>query len=96
MKELDLLLGGGLDRGTSNLLLGPAGTGKSTVATQYVHAALQRGERVAMFNFDESAGTLRARALGIGISLDPYLEQGLLTMRQIESGASCARESSPT
>ena len=67
---LDALLGGGPDRGTSTLLVGPAGTGKSTIAVQYAVAAASRGDHAAIFAFDESSATLEARttALGIGWS----------------------------
>jgi circadian clock protein KaiC len=60
--QLDSLLGGGLPTGTSTLLLGPAGTGKSTVATQFATAAAARGERAALFVFDENIGTFRSRS----------------------------------
>lgn len=85
VKELDLLLGGGLDRGTSSVILGPAGTGKSSVATQFAKAALARGERVAAFTFDENVGTFLARAEGMGTTLSSALESGLMHLRQIDS-----------
>jgi circadian clock protein KaiC len=64
--ELDTLLGGGLDRGTSTLLIGPAGVGKSSLAAQYTFAALTRGEQVAYFVFDESIRTLLTRSAKLG------------------------------
>jgi circadian clock protein KaiC len=67
--ELDSLLGGGLERGTSALLVGGAGVGKSSIAVTYAVGAAQRGERVAMFAFDEGLGTLFARAAGLGVNL---------------------------
>lgn len=82
--DLDQLLGGGLERGTSTLLVGPAGSGKSNTAIQYVHAALKRGDVATMFNFDENSGTFFARAEGIGIELQPFVEQGLLGVRQVD------------
>lgn len=85
VKELDLLLGGGLDRGTSSVILGPAGTGKSSVATQFAKAALARGERVAAFTFDENVGTFLARAEGMGTTLSSAIESGLMHLRQIDS-----------
>jgi len=81
---LDSLLGGGLERGTSTLLIGGAGVGKSSIAVTYAVAAAQRGERVAMFAFDEGLGTLFARAAGLGIDLQEYVKQGLVTVQQID------------
>jgi circadian clock protein KaiC len=82
--ELDTLLGGGLERGTSALLVGGAGVGKSSIAVTYAVGAAQRGERVAMFAFDEGLGTLFARAAGLGIDLQSYVDQGLITVQQID------------
>ena len=59
--------GGGPDRGTSTLLMGPAGSGKSTIAVQYAVAAAERGDHAAIFAFDESVGTLEARTAALGI-----------------------------
>jgi circadian clock protein KaiC len=81
---LDNLLGGGLPTGTSTLLLGPAGTGKSTVATQFAVAAAQRGERAAIFVFDENIGTFRSRSRKLGIAVEPALENGLISVQQID------------
>ena len=82
--ELDTLLGGGLERGTSALLVGGAGVGKSSIAVTYAVGAAQRGERVAMFAFDEGLGTLFARAAGLGVNLQGYVDQGLITVQQID------------
>jgi circadian clock protein KaiC len=68
LKGLDALLGGGLERGTSTLISGAAGSGKSTIALQVASAAVARGERAAMFLFDESPTTLLTRARGLGIA----------------------------
>jgi circadian clock protein KaiC len=84
MPELDALFGGGADRGTATLLLGPAGTGKSNVATQYAVAAAERGERVAMYIFDERTQTLLRRAEGLGLDLEGHLEAGRVEIRQID------------
>ncbi|HET9395862.1 MAG TPA: ATPase domain-containing protein, partial [Nitrospiraceae bacterium] len=65
--ELNALLGGGVERGSSMLILGPAGTGKSLLALTFVDAALRRGEKAAMFVFDEELGLLFERAKGLGI-----------------------------
>lgn len=81
---LDSLLGGGLVRGTNALLIGPAGAGKTSTATCAATAALQRGERVAYFVFDEGLPTLLTRSAALGMNLQPHLESGLLTLRQID------------
>ncbi|HTE21278.1 MAG TPA: ATPase domain-containing protein [Armatimonadota bacterium] len=81
---LDALLGGGLDRGTSTLLIGPAGSGKSTVASQYAVAAAQRGERAAIFSFDESLDTLRARSTALGMPLQEQMDEGRMIVQQID------------
>lgn len=83
---LDSLLGGGLDRGTSCLLMGPAGSGKSSLALQYVAAAADRGEKAAVFTFDESLTTLLARTAGMGIDLASHIAAGLVTVRQVDPG----------
>jgi circadian clock protein KaiC len=82
--EFDKLLGGGLPAGTSTLLLGPAGTGKSTVAAQFATAAAERGERAALFIFDENMGTFRSRSKKLGMSVDKSLGAGTLTIQQVD------------
>src|SRR6185437_15672468 len=82
--ELDTLLGGGLERGTSALLVGGAGIGKSSIAVTYAVGAASRGEPVAMFAFDEGLGSLFARAAGLGIPLREYVDRGLITIQQID------------
>lgn len=84
VRELDTLLGGGPDRGTSTLLIGPAGSGKSTVAVQYAVAAAQRGDHAAIFAFDESVATLRARTAGLGIALRDCLDAGTVKIQQVD------------
>ena len=81
---LDELLGGGLDRGTSNLILGPAGCGKTTLCSQYLLAALERGEAVSSFLFEESTLGFLQRASGMGMSFDEHVESGLLELRQVD------------
>jgi circadian clock protein KaiC len=83
--QLDALLGGGVDRGTSMLVLGAAGVGKSTLATQFAVAAARRGEKAALFIFDETVRTFRARAEKLGLSMAALLNDGHLTLRQIDS-----------
>jgi len=82
--ELDALVGGGIARGTSMLIMGPAGSGKSTLSMQYVCAAMERGEHAAMFLFDEGLETMLARADGVGIDLRRWIDNGALTPRQID------------
>lgn len=82
--ELDRLLGGGVDRGTSTLLMGPAGSGKSTVAVRYALAAAQRGEPAAMFCFDESIETLEHRCKALNMELRPFLDSGKISLCQID------------
>jgi circadian clock protein KaiC len=82
--ELDTLLGGGLERGTSTLLIGGAGVGKSSIAVTFAVAAAARGEHVVMFAFDEGLGTLFSRAAGLGVPLRDYVEQGAIDLQQID------------
>ncbi|PWT81426.1 MAG: circadian clock protein KaiC [Acidobacteria bacterium] len=82
--ELDSLLGGGLDRGSSALLMGPAGSGKTTICSQYLIAALDRGERVACYLFEESPETFLKRADGLRMNFRPHLESGLFELVQAD------------
>lgn len=82
--ELDQLLGGGFDRGTSALLMGPVGSGKSALATQHAVAAAARGERVAVFTFDEGLEVLLGRSASIGMDLAPHLASGMVRVQQID------------
>ncbi len=82
--EFDAMLGGGLDLGTSLLLLGPAGAGKSTLGMQLALSAAHNGERAAFFTFDERLETMRQRARGIGQDLEAQLEKGLITVQTVD------------
>lgn len=82
--EFDRLLGGGIDFGTSTLLAGPPGSGKSSLAAQFVSAHTARGGRAAMFVFDEGAPTMLARARSLGMDLDTPLESGQLLLQQVD------------
>jgi circadian clock protein KaiC len=82
--RLDTLVGGGLHYGTSNLLMGPAGSGKSTVAMIYAHAAAMRGDRVRYCVFDETVSTLTTRARELGIDFTPLVQDGRIAIDQID------------
>ncbi len=81
---LDALLGGGLDRGTSTMFMGPPGTGKSTLAANFAHIAASQGERVLWFTFDETVDTLISRATALGIDIRPDLKSGAIELEQID------------
>jgi circadian clock protein KaiC len=82
--ELDALLGGGLDRGTSTLIMGPAGSGKSSIAAQFIACAARRGETSAAFIFDEGIGIHMARAAGLGNDIRGEVESGRIRVQQID------------
>jgi circadian clock protein KaiC len=84
VRELDDLLGGGMERGTSALLMGAPGTGKSSVAVQFALAGARRGECAALFIFDESVATLRTRSQGMGMDLSKHIESGHIRLRQVD------------
>lgn len=81
---LDMLLGGGLIPGTNALIVGPSGVGKTTTVVSCLIAALERGERCVYYVFDETLVTLVARCATVGMNLQPYVDSGLLTLRQID------------
>ena len=83
--ELDALLGGGLQRGTSVVLLGPAGSGKSTLAMQYGRAAALRGERTAVFAFDERMETIFERTDGLGMPIAELVESDRISILPIDT-----------
>jgi circadian clock protein KaiC len=84
LAALDALLGGGLERGTSTLIVGAAGTGKSTIAAQFAAAAASRGQHAALFIFDESSETLMTRTAGLGIDLRKHVESKRVTVQSID------------
>ena len=84
VEGMDILLGGGLDRGTSNLFMGPSGTGKSSLAITYAHFAAARGERVALFTFDENLDLYLAKASAFGLDLRPFIREGVLRAQQVD------------
>ena len=85
ISELDQLLGGGVDKGSSTLVLGPAGTGKSLVSIIFAIAAVARGEKAALFVFDEELGLLFARMKGLGIDLETMRRNGKLFIEQVDA-----------
>jgi circadian clock protein KaiC len=85
LPALDTLLGGGLDSGTSTLLLGPAGCGKSTIAVRYAVSAVEQGGRAALFAFDETLATLVIRGKGLGLDIKKHVDSGNLFLRQVDA-----------
>jgi circadian clock protein KaiC len=85
IEAFDKLLGGGIEAGSSTLVLGPAGTGKSLAVIVFVIAALARGEKAAMFVFDEELGLLYARMKGLGIDLEEMQRSGKLFIDQVDA-----------
>jgi circadian clock protein KaiC len=81
--ELDALFGGGPMRGSSTLLTGPAGSGKTSIAMQFLIAACERGEPTTMYQFDERVSTLLARGGQLEAQLQHYIDNGCLLIRQV-------------
>ena len=82
--NLDLLMGGGMDRGSASLLVGPAGSGKTTLAIKYALSAIRRAEPVVMYTFDEGLGTLLARSSGLELPLKELMDDGKITVHQVD------------
>jgi circadian clock protein KaiC len=85
ISAFDGLLGGGVDTGSSTLILGPAGTGKSLIAINFAMAAIARGEKAAIFAFDEELGLLYDRMKGLGIDLEAAEASGNLKIVQTDA-----------
>lgn len=83
--EFNALLGGGIRRGSSALIIGPAGTGKSLLALTFIASAVSRGENCAMFVFDEELGLLFDRARHLGIDLQAMIDGGHLVIQQVDA-----------
>lgn len=81
--QMDALLGGGLDRGSSTLLIGPAGCGKTTLCSQYLMSALQRGEHVVCYQFEENRQTFLHRSSGYGMDFKPYIASGKFELTEV-------------
>ncbi|RYZ62723.1 MAG: circadian clock protein KaiC, partial [Proteobacteria bacterium] len=84
IEELDRLTGGGLSRGTSTLMIGAAGAGKSTLALQYISETLSRGENAALFSFEEGINLTLGRAEAMQRELLSYYENGNLTLQKVD------------
>jgi circadian clock protein KaiC len=85
VQSLDDLLGGGLTQGTSTLIVGAARTGKSSLASQYVHVMATRGEHASVFLFDEAISTFLQRSADLAMDLEPLVEAGHLSVRQVDA-----------
>lgn len=81
---LDGLVGGGLGRGTTTLIMGPAGSGKSLLASHFVHQAASRGDRAAIFIFDEGTDTFFAGTSGVGLDMEGLVRAGRLSVQQVD------------
>ena len=84
LEPLDHMLGGGIERGTSTVIMGPAGSGKSALSTQYAVASAKRGEKVVLFLFEESLNSLLHRSTSIGMPVKEYVDKGLIVLRQVD------------
>lgn len=84
VKQMDQLLGGGLDRGTSNLIMGPAGTGKSTITLRFAISAAERGQKICIFSFEESTFNLISRAKSLGMDVEKHIKSGKIVLRKID------------
>ncbi len=85
LPRLDALLGGGIEQGSSALVLGPAGAGKSIFTMQFVASAIGRGEQAAIFAFDEELGLLFDRAEALGFDLRAWQASGALHIEQVDA-----------
>jgi circadian clock protein KaiC len=86
LQALDTMFAGGIERGSSALILGPAGVGKSSIAMQYALATATRGERAVVYSFDETLRTARMRAISLGMLVDPEIEKQHLRIEQMDAG----------
>lgn len=84
VEGVDTLLGGGLDRGSGTIVMGPAGVGKSALVTHFAVTSAAAGDRVAMFIFDENRSTLLSRSASLGLDLQSHLDSGKLSIQQID------------
>lgn len=84
IKGLDEILGGGIDRGTTTLIMGPAGSGKTSIGMLYVYESVSRGEKAVIYTFDEGIPTLINRAADLKMDLRPFIKSGQLVVQQID------------
>jgi circadian clock protein KaiC len=84
LPALDQMFGGGINRGSSTLLIGPSGSGKSTLAMMYAYAAATRGDRAIVYVFDEVLRTARDRMAGLGMPVQDQIDRGTLSMSQVD------------
>jgi circadian clock protein KaiC len=84
IENFDKILGGGLEKGTTALVVGPAGSGKSTLSAAFVAAAARKGEHAAVFLFDERPETFRKRTSAVGLDLQQFVESGLVIIEQLD------------
>jgi circadian clock protein KaiC len=89
---LDDMLGGGLTRGTNTVFMGPAGVGKSSLATRYAVAAAERGEHAVVYTFDETLETYLTRSVGLGLDVRRHIAAGKLEVRQVDPAELSAGE----
>jgi circadian clock protein KaiC len=82
--ELDAMFGGGINRGSSTLLVGPTGVGKSTLAMQFAYSAAKRGDRAIIYAFDEVLRTAQERAEDFGLAVREEIRKGTLAMSQVD------------
>jgi circadian clock protein KaiC len=87
LASLDALLGGGPEQGTSSLIIGPAGVGKSTLCLQYAKASAENGEHAAVYSFDEGLETIFLRSAALGVDVRKYVRDGRMTIEQIDPAA---------
>ena len=92
IEELDALLGGGLSTGTSTLILGPAGVGKTILASKYASMFSRTGARSAIYLFDERRSTFMHRSAGLGLDMPALVDRGVVTVRQLDPGQLSAGE----
>ncbi|MFP5237635.1 MAG: ATPase domain-containing protein [Acidobacteriota bacterium] len=82
--ELDALFNGGVQRGTSTLIAGPTGCGKSTLCAQFACSGAKRGERSVIYTFDETRQSFLDRSRGLGLDIEPYIENGTIHLEQVD------------
>ena len=90
--ELDALMGGGLSTGTSTLIIGPAGVGKTILASKYASIMSRNGGRSAIYLFDERRSTFMKRSRGLGLDIEPLVDSGQIMVRQLDPGQLSAGE----